>query len=169
MKKISLNFFGEEVSINMPTDLSSLRQQISEKFMFNPSDAAEIVVSYAKDIGKKIIETEQDFVNFISDKINKIDLDISPDSKLYLSNLNILQKESDENKKELEEALKKRDEIKKRKETALNQRKLEIENLEKQIKEIKSKKKLLEKTAEKEKKQFCKEKIIKKLLNSKKN
>ena len=157
MKKISLNFFGEEVSINMPTDLSSLRQQISEKFMFNPSDAAEIVVSYAKDIGKKIIETEQDFVNFISDKINKIDLDISPDSKLYLSNLNILQKESDENKKELEEALKKRDEIKKRKETALNQKKLEIENLEKQIKEIKSKKKLLEKTAEKEKKQFCKE------------
>ena len=157
MKKISLNFFGEEVSINMPTDLSSLRQQISEKFMFNPSDAAEIVVSYAKDIGKKIIETEQDFVNFISDKINKIDLDISPDSKLYLSNLNILQKESDENKKELEEALKKRDEIKKRKETALNQKKIEIKNLENQIKEIKSKKKLLEKTAEKEKKQFCKE------------
>ena len=65
MKKVSLNFFGEEVSINMPTDLSSLRQQIAEKFMFNPSDAAEIVVSYAKDLGKKIIETEQDFVNFI--------------------------------------------------------------------------------------------------------
>ena len=58
MKKISLNFFGEEVSINMPTSLSSLRQQISEKFMFNPSDAAEIVVSYAKDLSKKIIETE---------------------------------------------------------------------------------------------------------------
>ena len=136
MKKISLNFFGEEVSINMPTDLSSLRQQISEKFMFNPSDAAEIVVSYAKDLGKKIIETEQDFVNFISDKINKIDLDISPDSKLYLNNLNILQKESDDNKKELEEAMKKRDEIKKRKETVLNQKKIEIENLENQIKEI---------------------------------
>ena len=123
MKKISLNFFGEEVSINMPTDLSSLRQQISEKFMFNPSDAAEIVVSYAKDIGKKIIETEQDFVNFISDKINKIDLDISPDSKLYLSNLNILQKESDENKKELEEALKKRDEIKKKKRNGFESKK----------------------------------------------
>ena len=157
MKKISLNFFGEEVSINMPTDLSSLRQQISEKFMFNPSDAAEIVVSYAKDLGKKIIETEQDFVNFISDKINKIDLDISPDSKLYLNNLNILQKESDDNKKQLEEAIKKRDEIKKRKETILNQKKIEIENLENQIKEIKNKKKLLEKTTEKEKKQFYKE------------
>jgi len=37
----------------MPTDLASLRQQISEKFMFSPSDAAEIVVSYAKDLGKK--------------------------------------------------------------------------------------------------------------------
>ena len=55
MKNISINFFGEEVTISMPTDLSSLRQQISEKFMFSPSDTAELVVSYAKDLGKKII------------------------------------------------------------------------------------------------------------------
>ena len=119
MKKISLNFFGEEVSINMPTDLSSLRQQISEKFMFNPSDAAEIVVSYAKDIGKKIIETEQDFVNFISDKINKVYLDISQNSKLYLNNFSTLKKETEDNTKALKEALKKKDEIKKRKEITL--------------------------------------------------
>ena len=139
MKKVSLNFFGEEVSINMPTDLSSLRQQISEKFMFNPSDAAEIVVSYAKDLSKKIIETEQDFVNFISAKINKIDLDISPDSKLFLNNLNTLKKESEDNKKELEEALKKKDEIQKRRETALKQKSLEMKKLNQQIIEIKIK------------------------------
>ena len=141
MKKVSLNFFGEEVSINMPTDLSSLRQQISEKFMFNPSDAAEIVVSYAKDLSKKIIETEQDFVNFISAKINKIDLDISPDSKLFLNNLNTLKKESEDNKKELEEALKKKDEIQKRRETALKQKSLEMKKLNQQIIEIKNQKK----------------------------
>ena len=99
----------------MPTDLASLRQQISDKFMFSPSDAAEIVVSYVKDLGKKIIQTEQDFVNFISDKINKVDLDISQDSNLYLRNLNTLKKESEDSKKELEDALKKKEEIKKRK------------------------------------------------------
>ena len=157
MKNISLNFFGEEVSINMPTDLASLRQQISEKFMFSPSDAAEIIVSYAKDLGKKIIQTEQDFVNFISDKINKIDLDISPDSKLYLNNLNNLQKESEEAKKGLEEALKKKEEIKKRKETVLIKRDFEIKRLEKQIKEIRIKKKKLQKLSNKEKRQFRKE------------
>ena len=145
MKNINLNFFGEQVSINMPTNLASLRQQISEKFMFNPSDAAEIVVSYVKDLGKKIIKTEQDFVNFISEKINKIDLDISPDSKLYLNNFNSLQKESEENKKLLEEALNKKDEIKKRKETALNKMNSEIKALEKKIEEIKEEKKKLKK------------------------
>ena len=107
----------------MPTDLASLRQQISEKFMFSPSDAAEIIVSYAKDLGKKIIQTEQDFVTFISDKINKVDLDISQDSKLFQQNLKTLEKESQDNKKLLEEALKKKEDIKKRKETVLKDRK----------------------------------------------
>ena len=157
MKNISLNFFGEEVSINMPTDLASLRQQISDKFMFSPSDAAEIVVSYVKDLGKKIIQTEQDFVNFISDKINKVDLDISQDSNLYLRNLNTLKKESEDSKKELEDALKKKEEIKKRKEKALKNRNLEIQKLEKQIKELKNEKKKIEKLTRQEKKQFCKE------------
>ena len=157
MKNISINFFGEEVSISMPTDLSSLRQQISEKFMFSPSDTAELVVSYAKDLGKKIIQTEQDFVNFISDKIPKIDLDISQDSKLYLKNLNTLQKETDDNKKQLEESLKKKEEIKNRKETSLKERIAKIKEMEKQIKQIQKEKKGLEKQYQKEKKRFQKE------------
>ena len=137
MKNISLNFFGENVSINMPTDLASLRQQISEKFMFSPSDAAEIVISYAKDLGKKIIETEQDFVNFISDKITKVDLDISQNSKLYIDNLNNLKKEKDDNTKALNEALKKKDEIKMKKETTLKKNNEQIKKLENQINSIK--------------------------------
>ena len=63
--------------------------------MFSLSDVAEIIVSYGKDLCKKIIETEQDFVNFIFDKINKVDLDISQNNKLYLNNFNTLKKETD--------------------------------------------------------------------------
>ena len=166
MKNVSLNFFGEEVSINMPTDLASLRQQISEKFMFSPSDAAEIVVSYVKDLGKVIIQTEQDFVKFVSEKINKIDLDISQDSKLFQKSLNSLQKESEDNKKELEEALKKRDEIKKRKETALKSRKDEMKKLQNKIEEIKKKKRKIQQISNKEEKQFFKqEKDINQKIN----
>ena len=157
MKNISLNFFGENVSINMPTDLASLRQQISEKFMFSPSDAAEIVISYAKDLGKKIIETEQDFVNFISDKITKVDLDISQNSKLYIDNLNNLKKEKDDNTKALNEALKKKDEIKMKKKTNLKKKKEQIKKLENQINSIKKLKKELERKTNLEKKKLDKE------------
>ena len=157
MKNISLNFFGENVSINMPTDLASLRQQISEKFMFSPSDAAEIVISYAKDLGKKIIETEQDFVNFISYKITKVDLDISQNSKLYIDNLNNLKKEKDDNTKALHEALKKKDEIKMKKETTLKKNNEQIKKLENQINSIKKLKKELERKTNLEKKKLDKE------------
>lgn len=160
MKNISLNFFGEEVSIKMPTNLASLRQQISEKFMFSPSDAAEIIVSFTKDLGKKIIQTEQDFVNFLSEKINKIDLDISQDSKLYKKSFNTLQKETKDSKKELEDALKKKEEIKRRKETALKKRAQEIKDIENKINELKKEKKNIEKLSRKEEKQFHKEEKI---------
>ena len=52
MKNISLNFFGEQVTIDVPTNLTSLRKEIADKFMFSPSDAAEIVLSYMKDLAK---------------------------------------------------------------------------------------------------------------------
>jgi hypothetical protein len=92
MKNISLNFFGEKVTIPIPTTLASLRKEISDKFLFSPSDAAEVIISYAKDLGKKIIQTEQDFSNFIMNKIGKIDLDIDQNSRLYLENFNSLKK-----------------------------------------------------------------------------
>ena len=133
MKSISLNFFGEQVTINVPTDLSSLRKEIADKFMFSPSDAAEIVLSYMKDLGKKIIQTEQDFTAFISNKIGKIDLDISPDSKLFLKNLDTLKKEKEEAQKELDECLKKKEELKKEKDAKLNEEKEKLKNIEKKI------------------------------------
>lgn len=156
MKNISLNFFGEEISIKMPTSLSSLRKEISEKFLFSPSDAAEVVVTYMKDLGKKIIQTEQDFVNFVSNKIGRIDLDISQDSKLYQKNLDSLQKESEENKKELELCLKKKEEIKKEKDACLKEEMAKLKEVENKLKKLLKEKKSLQKKITQDKKKFLK-------------
>lgn len=145
MKDISLDFFGEKVSIQMPTSLASLRQAISDKFMFSPSDAAEVVISYVKDLGKKIIQTEQDFSNFISNKIGKISLDISQDSRLYLENYNTLKKESDENKKTLEECLKRDEELKKKREELMNGEMEKINQIEQKIQKLQARKKIRKK------------------------
>ena len=145
MKNISLNFFGEKVTIPIPTTLASLRKEISDKFLFSPSDAAEVIISYAKDLGKKIIQTEQDFSNFIMNKIGKIDLDIDQNSRLYLENFNSLKKESEENKKILDECLKKNEELKKQKEEMLLEETKKINELDEKIKLLINKKKKLRK------------------------
>jgi hypothetical protein len=145
MKNISLNFFGENVTIPIPTTLASLRKEISDKFLFSPSDAAEVIISYAKDLGKKIIQTEQDFSNFIMNKIGKIDLDIDQNSRLYLENFNSLKKESEENKKILDECLKKNEELKKQKEEMLLEEIKKINELDEKIKLLIKKKKKLQK------------------------
>ena len=122
--------------------------------MFSPSDAAEIVLSYMKDLGKKIIQTEQDFTAFISNKIGKIDLDISPDSKLFLKNLDTLKKEKEEAQKELDECLKKKEELKKEKDAKLNEEKEKLKNIEKKIKKLVKKKKNMKIKIQEEKKKF---------------
>ena len=52
MNKLILNFFGEEITIDTPKTLQNLKQEIASKFCFNPSDAAEILVSYFNDLKK---------------------------------------------------------------------------------------------------------------------
>lgn len=136
MKKISLNFFGEEISINMPKDLLSLRNEISEKFMFDPSDAAEIVISYMKDFKKKILESEKDFIIFLKDKIGRINLDISKESKIYLKSMASIKKQALEDKEELEELLKKRDDLKAEIEKETKEGKNKITHLDKKIKDL---------------------------------
>ena len=173
MKNISLNLFGEKVTIKMPTTLASLRKEISDKFMFNPSDAAEVIISYVKDLGKKLIQTEQDFANFISNQIGKLDLDISQDSRLYKEQFNSLKKESEENKKLLEECLKKDTELKKKKEETMKAEMDKLNLIESKIQKLINRKKKLEKRMkltnkkiEKEQKQNSKKiEILKKRLN----
>ena len=170
MKNITLNFFGEKVGIKMPTDLASLRQEISNKFMFSPSDAAEVIISYMKDLGKKIIQTEQDFSNFITNKIGKLDLDISQDSRLYIEQFNVIKKETEENKKLLEACLKKDEEIKKKKEEILKQEEAKLKEIEVKIEKLQKKKQNMEKKIKKEKILIEKEQKLndKKIQNLKK-
>ena len=97
MNNLSLNFFGEKVNIKIPETLANLRQQISEKFLFSPSETAEILISYGKDLGKKLIETEKDFEDFIKKKIFKIDLDVDPKSQIFQESLLKLKTESELN------------------------------------------------------------------------
>ena len=93
MKKISLNFFGEKAEINIPTNLESLRKAIQDQFLFSPSDAAEVMIGYIKDLKTKVIKTEEDFRNFIKEKINQINLDISEESRIYQENLKEVENE----------------------------------------------------------------------------
>jgi exonuclease VII large subunit len=84
-----------------------LKDEIAAKFCFNPSDAAEILVSYFNDLKKVFIQTEQDFVEFVKKHIYKVDLDISQESQLYKNSMKQLEEENAQSKKTLEELLKK--------------------------------------------------------------
>ena len=64
MEKINLNFFGEEVTIDTPKDLSSLRAKISEKYSLSKSDVAEIILYYVQDSKKVYIINGNDFSKF---------------------------------------------------------------------------------------------------------
>ena len=141
MNNLSLNFFGEKVDIKIPETLANLRQQISEKFLFSPSETAEILVTYAQDLGKKIIQTEKDFEDFIKKKIFKIDLDVDPKSQLFQKSLMKLQNESEENKKKLEELLKQIKEIKKKTKEKKDEAKEVISEFDRTVKELEQKKK----------------------------
>ena len=102
MEKINLNFFGEEVAINTPKDLTSLRAKISEKYSLSSSDVAEIILYYVKDSKKTYIINGNDFLKYIESKIPTIFLDVNQNSKLYLDNITQVKNEikKEEEKKE---------------------------------------------------------------------
>ena len=141
MNKLSLNFFGEQVEVKLPESLASLRQNISEKFLFSPSDTAELVISYAKGLGKKIIETENDFKEFVKNKIFKVDLDVDQNSQIFQNSLVKLQNEKEADKKELENLLSQSKELKEQKKQKISDAKKKMDELTGMKKEIEKKKK----------------------------
>ena len=143
MNKLALNFFGENVEINIPDTLDSLKKNISEKFFFSASDTAELIISYTMDKIDKLIQSEKDFEEFIKSKIFKIDLNIDQNSKIFQNRLLDLQNEKENYKKELEALLKRDKELQEEKNLKISDMEKKIEEYTKKIIEIQNKKKEL--------------------------
>ena len=114
MPKLNLNFFGEEVEIEVPKDLATLREKIAEKYLLSSSDAAEIILYFIKDNKKTYIINGNDFSKFQDSNASTIYLDVNQNSKLYLNNASELEKDKQE--KELKELNHKFSQFSKRKE-----------------------------------------------------
>lgn len=157
MNKLILNFFGEEITIDTPKTLQNLKQEIANKFCFNPSDAAEILVSYFTDLKKIFIQTEQDFIDFVKKKIYKVDLDISQESQLYKNSMQKLQEENETNKKNLEILMKANEDLELKKKKYLDEKNKQIKAVEEKIKAYSRQKMSLMKETNKEKDKITKE------------
>ena len=157
MNKLILNFFGEEVTVETPKTLENLRKEISDKFFFSPSDAAEMLLSYFNDIKKVFIKTEQDFVDFVKKKIYKVDLDINPESQLYKNSVIKIQEETERDKKDLEVLLKIKEELEKKKTTFTDEKTKEVLKCNELIEKLKKKKQKLVKEIKKQTTEMDKE------------
>ena len=94
MESLTLDFFGEKVSISKPKDLSILRIMISEKFGFSDTDATEILIYFTKDNKKTYIINEEDYYNIKNLKLPILFLDIEKNSRLYMSSLEKIKEET---------------------------------------------------------------------------
>ena len=87
MKRITLDFFGEEISIPIQKNLQFIRNEISERFFFTNSDAQELVLYYKRKNENKYIKNEEDYKLFLEETDKIIFLDISQNSQLYRKNV----------------------------------------------------------------------------------
>jgi len=158
MSKITLNFFGEIISVEKPRSLSSLRNDISRLFCFSTQDSAEIIITYNENGTKKIIANDEDLKTFLNSKVEIIDLDISQNSQIYKDSLNQIQEESSKDKTILENLLKKKEELEKLKETKFDTQRQEIKDIKAKILELHKKKKKSKRVFSKERKKLIKKK-----------
>ena len=133
LKNIVLNFFDELIKVDIPKNLSDLRAKISQACLFSPKDAEEIILTYNSDKKTIPIENEEDYKTFLESKIEKIDLEISQNSKIYQENLNKIVEEVSEDKKKLESLIQRNNEIEQLKETKLVEEKKQIKDISEQI------------------------------------
>ena len=139
MEKINLNFFGEQVTIDTPKDISLLRAQISEKYSLSSSDVAEIILFYTIDSKKIYIINGNDYNKFKESKIPTIFLDVNQNSKLYLENVSQIKNENkkEEKKQEIKEESKEENKEKEKQEVIdIEKEKKEMEKLKAESEEI---------------------------------
>ena len=135
-KNLILNFYSEKEIITFPKNLSSLKKQISEKYVLSLSDIDEIELSYMQKETKKFIKTEIDFITFIHSRITELNLEINESSKLYKKNLEELRKKNKDDLIYLALLKKQKDENKKLQEKLSAKTKKEIDELNSEIKVI---------------------------------
>ena len=140
MKKLSLNFYGEEVSIQCPKNFVSLKKEIAEKYQLSLSDILEIDITYEKNESKKIIKSEIDFKSFLHSRVPNITLNINESSTLFKKSLVDLQNKAKDDLAQLETLKKKKEENKKKQEKEYQESKKKIDDLNKEIKVIGQKK-----------------------------
>lgn len=145
MSKITLNFFGEKITIEKPKTVGTLRKEIANLFCFTQEDASEILLTYNENGDKIIIENDEDLKVFYNTKISVIDLDISQNSKIYIDNLNQLKEESLKDQKELDKLVKKLKELNELKQKKINEERKELKNIEAKIKQLYEKQESLRK------------------------
>ena len=133
MKKLTLDFYGDKISIPFPNDFPSLSKEIEQNFQLNLSEVFTLDISYTKNKAKKSIKSENDYKIFICSKASLINVEIVKSNELNLGKI------SKEDKSRLEALKKKRTDIKmniKQKEKEIqikiDQYKLEVDSLNKQ-------------------------------------
>ena len=137
MKRITLDFFGEEISIPIQKNLQFIRNEISQRFFFTNSDAQELVLYYKRKNENKYIKNEEDYKLFLEEEGKIIFLDISQNSQLYQKNVEELKNKEikDQLNKLYKENNKLNDIINKKFEKELE----EIKKIKKEIKKLKLK------------------------------
>ena len=102
MKKLTLDFYGEKITIPFPNDFSSLSKEIDQNLNLNISDFFSLEISYTKNKIKKSIKSEDDYKLFICSKASVINLEIVESKELFKNNSMNLIQVSKEGKKKLE-------------------------------------------------------------------
>ena len=142
MDKLNLYFFSEEAFIDSPKTFQSLMQLISSTFFINENDFKKINICY-NNIDSKLlsINDENDYKSFLKKNINNIYLDAGQNYEIYEEYLSQKEKiNENEDIKRLNLLIKKDEEYKKLYETKFLKEQNELDEINRLIESLNSRK-----------------------------